>query len=133
LVSVNKADYHAPSLISELRCHTTRVFCADATPTLRTLAVLQIGKGKKINIIETVSTKWQKFGALLDFDGSGTKLELIKKTYPSDPEDCCRSMFQHWLNGNGVKPCSWRKLIELLEDSKFKSLAKDVESAISMH
>ena len=101
-------------------------------PTLRTLTILQTGEGKKIKVIETVAPKWQKFGALLDFDGSGTKLELIEKTHPSDPEECCRSMFQHWLKGNGVKPCSWRKLVELLEDSNFESLAKEVESAVNI-
>lgn len=108
-----------------------RVFCIDATPTLSKLTVLRTSEGKRIKLIETVAPKWQKIGDLLEFDESGTKLEVIKATHPVDPEACCRSMFQHWLKGNGVKPCSWRKLIELLEDSNFESFAKEVESTVN--
>ena len=88
--------------------------------------------GKKIRIIETVTPKWQRLGDQLEFDKSGTKLAVIKATHSNDPEACCRDMFQHWLNGNGVKPCSWRKLIELLEDCDLEELAAEVQSACTL-
>ena len=53
---------------------------------------------------------------------------IVAKHYTNDPEACCREMFKHWLNGNGVKPCSWRKLIELFEDCDFDVLAEQVNS-----
>ena len=120
-----------PPLNNFLNEHWCHAIHADDKPSLSKLTTLRTSKGKRIKIIETVAPKWQKIGDLLDFDESGTRLELIKATHPSDPEACCRSMFQHWLKGNGVKPCSWRKLIELLEDSNFESLAKEVETILS--
>ena len=100
----------------------------DATPTLGKLSTLRTTEGKKIKILETVAPRWQRLGDQLEFDECGSKLDLIGTKYPNDPEACCREMFKHWLNGNGVKPCSWRKLIELLENCDFDVLAEQVNS-----
>ena len=92
--------------------------------------MLKTAQGNTINVIDSVVSRWQKLGDLLEFDNSGTKLELIKSTYPANPEACCRDMFRHWLNGNGVRPCSWRKLIELLKDCHHKVLAEEIQDAL---
>ena len=105
-------------------------FYIDGPLSLGKLSVLQTAKGKKIKIIEAVAPQWLILGDLLEFDARGNKLDLIKATYPADPLACCRDMFQHWLDGHGVRPCSWRKLIELLEDCDLAELAKQVHSAI---
>ena len=105
--------------------------CTDATPTLKELSLLRTGEGKKIRIIEAVTPKWQKLGDQLDFDESGAMLELIKSKHPNDPEECSRAMFQHWIKGNGVRPCSWRKLIDLLDDCNFGILSEQVKTAFS--
>ena len=102
----------------------------DATPTLGKLSMIKT-EGKKIKIIETVAPKWQKLGDQFEFDECGLKLESIKTKNLNDPEACCREMFQHWLKGSGVRPCSWRKLIELLEDCDFDALAEQVESVFT--
>ena len=104
---------------------------ADAMPTLGKLTVLRIPQGKKINIIKRVTPKWQTFGDQLEFDESGSELDLIKTKYPNDPEACCRCMFQHWLKGNGVRPCSWNKLIELMENCDLEVLADEVRAMLS--
>ena len=70
-------------------------------------------------------------GDLLEFDDSGTQLSSIEDKYHGTPEACCRAMLQHWLNGNGVKPCSWCKLIELLKDCDLEELAEETEAALS--
>ena len=93
--------------------------------------MLRTAEGQKIKVIESVAPLWQSLGDLLEFDSSGSKLRLIKATHPDDPKACCRDMFQHWLIGNGVRPCSWRKLIELLEDCDLDDLAAGVRSACS--
>ena len=67
----------------------------------------------------------------MDFDDSGTQLDIIDTKHHGDPEACCEAMFQHWLKGNGVKPCSWRKLIELIDDCDQEVLAQDIQSALS--
>jgi hypothetical protein len=88
-------------------------------------------EGKKIRIIETVAPKWKALGIQLEFDEFASKLSTIKANNSNDTEECCSEMFQHWLKGNGVRPCSWRKLIELLEDCDFEVLAGQVNSVFS--
>ena len=104
--------------------------CSDSTPTLGKLSLLKTAEGKKINIIAMVTPKWQRFGDQLEFDEDGTTLGMIESNH-SKAEACCRAMFQHWIKGNGVRPCSWRKLIELLEDCDFGILSEQVRSVFS--
>ena len=63
--------------------------------------------GSKIQIIKRVAPRWYDLGTLLDFDDSGTELDIIKAEYRSEPVPCCRAMFHYWLNGNGRGPHSW--------------------------
>ena len=92
---------------------------------------MKTAKGMKIKIISTVASGWPKLGDQLEFDEVGSKLNTIETKNRGDPEACCREMFQHWLMGNGVRPCSWRKLIELLEDCDFEVLAGQVNAVFS--
>ena len=101
----------------------------DDPPSLGKLSVLRTAEGEKIKIIEAVAPQWLVLGDLLEFDSRGIKLELIRATHPTDPLACCKDMLQHWLDGHGVRPCSWRKLIELLQDCDLAELAKQVHSA----
>ena len=85
--------------------------------------MMKTREGKKIRIISTVASRWQELGDQLEFDEFGAKLDTIKTKNHGDPEACCREMFQLWLKGSGVRPCSWCNLIELLEDCDFEVLA----------
>ena len=123
LVSQNCCNYnHLQNIILSIS--------SDATPTLAKLAVLRTANGKKIKIIERVAPFWQSLGDQLDFDESGSKLALIKADH-STSEACCRAMFQHWLNGNGITPYSWRTLIGLLDDLDEEVLAQEIEDVVS--
>jgi hypothetical protein len=93
--------------------------------------MMKTKEGKRIKIIETVAWNWKALGDQLEFDEFGSKLNTIEAKNNNDPEACCREMFQHWLKGSGVRPCSWRKLIELLEDCDFEVLAGQVNSVFS--
>ena len=93
--------------------------------------MMKTTEGKKIKIISAVAPRWLMLGYQLEFDEFGAKLDEIKTKNLYDPEECCREMFQHWLKGNGVKPCSWRKLIEVLEDCDFDMLAEEVNSVFT--
>ena len=103
----------------------------DATPTLAMLSVLKIRDGKKIQIIKRMATHWRKIGFLMDFDETGTQLDIIGKNHPFDAEACCQAVFKHWVKGNGIRPCSWRKLIELIDICDQKILAKAIGTALS--
>ena len=74
---------------------------------------------------------WQRLGSLLDFDDYGTELDIIDKRYRSDPEACCRAMLQHWLKGNGIKPCSWQMMVELIKDADQETLAEEIETLLA--
>ena len=104
---------------------------ADATPTLAKLSVLRTAKGKKIFIVKRLTPYWRELGILLDFDDRGSQLDTIEKAHPTDPKACCQAMFQHWVNGNGMRPCSWRTLIELLEDCDQQELAQEIQDALT--
>ena len=102
----------------------------DATPTLADLSVLQTSK-PKIYIIKQISPHWRDLGSVMNFDPTGAEIDTIEQKYCGDPKDCCRAMFQHWLKGNGVRPCSWHKLIGLLEDIDNRALAEEIQTALT--
>ena len=85
---------------------------------------------EEINIIKRIAPKWTDLGDLLDFDKSSSKLNEIEEKYPDNPEACCRAMFQHWIEGNGVQPCTWSNLIVLLRDCDQEDLANEIETAL---
>ena len=85
--------------------------------------------GKRIKIFQSVASKWQDVGILLDFDAEGDKLKLIAADKKLSPDDCCQQMFMHWLAGNG-RPATWRVLIELLEDCDLNDLANQIRDAL---
>ena len=101
----------------------------DATPSLAKLSVLR-SAGGKIQIIKRVAPNWRGLGILLDFDEAGAQLDIIDSKHRGDPEACCQAMFQYWVKGNGVTPCSWNTLIELLDDCDQQALAKEIQDAL---
>ena len=106
--------------------------CTDTRPTLSQLHILKSQSGN-VKIIKRLTPLWKTFGALLNFDSNGAKLRDIEHEYPNDPESCCREVLQHWLVGNGVEPCSWRKLVEIIDDSDQEILAEEIMAALSGH
>ena len=100
----------------------------DNIPSLGKLRSLSTAQGTKIKIIPAVASRWQELGDMMEFDKSGNELKRIKEEHQGDVKECCRAMFQHWINGNGEIPCSWRNLIAILEDCEFEELASNLQS-----
>ena len=73
---------------------------------------------------------WKTVGDLLDFDSCGTQLVMIEEDNRGNREACCRDVFQHWITGHGIQPCTWRKLIEIIKDCELEALAKEIEAAL---
>ena len=107
------------------------MFFIDASPSLAELSVLRTAKGQKIKIIKRLAPNWRNVGILLDFDKSGTELDIIEKNHQTNLIACSQAMFQHWLKGNGLTPCSWRTLIDVLRDCDHQALAKEIQEAIA--
>ena len=80
------------------------MFYVDGRPQLKELRGIMSSEG---NII----TKWYDIGLeLLDSDNGA--LDVIKKDYPNDNENCCTEMFKKWLQ---CRPAaSWHQLVEAL-------------------
>ena len=110
-------------------CHLFLPF-SDSQPTIAQLSLLKTADGK-IRIISQLAPRWRDLGYIMNFDATGAEIETIDQKYRGDPKECCRAMFQLWLNGYGVRPCSWGTLIELLEDCEQEALAEDIQSALS--
>ena len=91
---------------------------------------MRTAQQQKIHVIKSLATNWRSVGILLDFDADGTELDIIEKDHSSSVARC-QAMFQHWLKGNGLEPCSWRTLIGVLEDCDQEDLAKDIQRAFS--
>ena len=105
----------------------------SSAPRLAQLRVMRTPDRQKIEIIKMVAPQWRDIGDLLDFDASGETLQRIQANEGQrGVESCCRSMFQHWLQGNGVQqPASWATLLEILEDCNFIRLAAQVKTALT--
>ena len=100
---------------------------SSVSPTMAQLQTLETTDEEKIKIIRTVASDWMFIGDQLDFDKAGTKLNQIKADCGGEGVGaCCRSMFQYWLNGNGLQPVSWDTLIEILNNCNFGELAERV-------
>ena len=79
----------------------------------------------------SVTPKWTEFGQLLDFDIVGCHLDTIDRRN-RDPAESCKQMFQHWLDGNGIK-ASWSSVIDTLDAIELKILAKEVKAIVSTY
>ena len=92
------------------------------------LSVLKSPDGtKKVEIIKMMAPRWKDFGYLLDFDDTGITLDLIRAEKRIHGYCvCCQDMFQQWLRGDARTPATWKKLIELLEDFRYRTLADDI-------
>ena len=104
---------------------------SDSQPTIAQLLLLKTAADGKIKIISQLAPHWRDLGYIMNFDPTGAEIEAIEQKYRGDPKECCRAMFQHWLNGNGVRPCLWGTLIELLEDCDQQALLEEIQSALS--
>ena len=106
------------------------VILTGKKPTIAKLLLLKVADGHKIQIIDTVASKWKLLGHLMNFDDTGTWVDKADNKHRGDPDSCCVAIFKHWLNGNGRGPHTWKTLIELLEDTDYQVLADEVRSAI---
>ena len=104
----------------------------DTSPSLAELSVLKTGEGKRIRIIKRLSPYWRIVGTVFNFDKTGNQVDIIEGKHRNDPEACCQAILQHWLKGNGVQPCSWRTLIELVEDCDQEVLAEEIQHALTL-
>ena len=81
-----------------------------------------------------VAPRWRDLGEQILEDEYVDKLNVIEKNHPSDVRECCRKMFDYWLEV--ASGASWNKLIVALEQIEHNTLVakikKDVVKGILM-
>lgn len=103
---------------------------SDAQPTIQQLCVLNTKSGSVIDIRTRIAAGWKSFGLLLNFDATGTELDLIESMHHHKPIPCYEEMMKKWLSGKGEQPVSWKQLLKLLKDNGMKTLAEEIKDAI---
>ena len=86
-------------------------------------------KGKKVEIIKSITPQWRQLGLLMDFD-DGRTVDLIKAEHQSEGQTvCCQEVFKLWLRGPDA---TWHNLIELLIDCEQTALTERVKDALGL-
>ena len=98
-------------------------------PTLPQLMCFSIA-GSPVDIIETISTKYRKFGTFLLQDDNGGKMKEIIKECREDTYDINQEVLRRWLNGEGKKPVSWATLATELERTGLSELAREIQNEL---
>ena len=76
-------------------------------------------------VVKDVSSKWHELGLeLLEQEDEGT-LNEMEANYPSDVTECCKKMFQLWLD-RCPNP-TWNQLIQALKKIKLNNLADKID------
>ena len=111
--------------------NTINCTALDSQPALVNLLSLTKSDGTRIRIINTLAPDWRCLAGYLAFDKDGAEIRIIVATHPHNPKACCQEVFQKWLQGRGIRPCTWAKLIEVLDDCEQANLADEIKKAVS--
>ena len=103
--------------------------CTATKPSIAQLLILKTAKGKKLEIIKSMTPQWQQLGLLMDFDDDGRTVAFIEAEYIQSKFVCCQEIFLLWLKGPYA---TWENLIEVLCDCECESLAEDIEDALGL-
>ena len=102
---------------------------ADTKPSIAQLMRLKT-KGKKVEIIKSLTPQWRDLGLLMDFDDEGRTVDLIETEHQMKGQSvCCQEVFKLWLKGPDA---TWGNLIELLIDCEQTALAEQVKDTLGL-
>ena len=102
-------------------------FCAATKPSIAQLLILKTAKGNKLEIIKSMTPRWQPLGYLMNFDAHET-VELIAAEHQSKFV-CCQEIFKRWLKSPDA---TWENLVELLRDCEHTLLAEQIKDALGL-
>ena len=97
------------------------MYTGDARPILRDLYD---------HVVPSVADKWRDLGVTLLHPTLIEQriLEVIAADYPHSVENCCKSMFEKWLNTKD--DASWQQLLEALHTMQLNCLADQIQSKL---
>ena len=120
--------------LTHINAHT---ILAGKVPTLSELLVLKYtDKGekqelKKVRIIDKASHKWKEIASLICNDANVTT--VLEQKYQNNSNECLRQVFIQYFIENKPQNYTqdWSGLIELLDDINLKTVAEEIEHALS--
>ena len=77
------------------------------------------------HVVKKAAPKWHDLGLELLEDEYGENLDIIKSNYPNDVSECCKQMFQLWLQKCSNPTCD--QLIKGLKEVGLNHLATTLE------
>ena len=81
-------------------------------------------------VVPSVADKWRGLGVhLLEPSLIDQRvLEVIAADHPHSVEDCCKTVFEKWLNTQ--EDASWQQLLEALRSNQLDYLASQIEDKL---
>lgn len=86
--------------------------------------------GGAIDIAERIGTSYHKFGSLLLDDSEGNLVQIIYQDNMKEIVATNVAILKKWLAGSGKRPVTWRTLVEVMEATKEKELARQIKEAL---
>ncbi|MCG8622611.1 MAG: hypothetical protein MJE68_11535 [Proteobacteria bacterium] len=83
-----------------------------------------------VSIIRAVAPSWENFALCLTMERN--MIDIWKRDL-DQVEEAARTLFGHWLDGNGRKPISWKTLIQALCENNLPIIAAEVEEILTGH
>ena len=81
-------------------------------------------------LVDRVCADWKNFGINLGITNS--VLEGLNKQYLGECSTCWNEVMDKWLNGVSEEyPVTWEGLYSLLADTKYPTVAKELEEAVN--
>jgi len=80
------------------------------------------------HVIKGVSSRWHDLGLELLEQEDEQKLRKIKIDNPNDASECCKEMFQFWLEK--CSDASWNQLMRALRQIELTNLATTIEGML---
>ena len=81
-------------------------------------------------VIPNIAAHWTTVAYFLELKVS--RVEIIRKQYPNDPEESCTEVFVHWLSSDeGIGPKTWGVLLKALKDiKKLTAVTEQIEKEL---
>ena len=87
------------------------------------------GQTQRLKIADTICNEWKKIGKILSIPPA--KLQTWSTQARDDPLSCLNKVLDHWFqNPPDDYPLKWSAFIELLEDTDFTDLARELRDAL---
>ena len=101
----------------------------NTVPRLHELDMIECN-GKKLKVIESAASKWEKLAIHLKFDSS--RISSIGWNSQFKTKDACMSVLSEWLGGvkGSRQPTTWATLVKVLEEADLGDLSKELKSVL---